>query len=686
MTQEEREKFEQELAGARRPKRSAAWSSTAWYYADYQAVNGVLLPHKIQRSIDGKPTEEMVFELKVNPKIDAKKFQAPSRGRPASMHRVLIGLRVVLASMVTPGAAVAQARRGRLIVTVVRPDGRDDSLGDGLVTAHDAGRAPRLRRSRSRPTTRAWPRRRARRRALHHPGTFPGFDTVTLHDVRVRGGDVRRRVTLQISKFDQQVTVARDAQSASLDPGGAAFSTVLTREQIDALPDDPGRDGGGAQGDGAAGGDNPRGRLHRRQAPAEVADPIDPPAQMDMFAAQNHGGMSGAMHIDIMTMPGNGPLRGNLDVNFMDEALNARNAFSPEKGAEQIEHTASACRARSGRTRRRSRSTAASARSTRRRSSWRRCPSGDTRPTASGSPATRTTSARASTTPSTRTTRCGRSFDRTWSESRNLGVGAYDLVGRAYQSDSSGQHAAAVGERAARPPDVHRVAPAAAVVGHEQRVGGRAADHPRERRVHRRRRAAQGRPAQLRRRVRHRPRLRPRRALVAHGRAGRGRALPLGRHLELPRHLHVREPRGVPTAAGRRTSRSASAIRTSRTRTTRRLLRAGRLARLAQPAARRASASGCRRTRAVRSTSRPASRRRGRRCATARSRIRGSYGDFYDWIAGSLYKQTLLVDGVRLQDINIVNPSWPDPGAGGAAAPSNQYLWSDAWCCRARTG
>jgi hypothetical protein len=58
--------------------------------------------------------------------------------------------------------------------------------------------------------------------------------------------------------------------------------------------------------------------------------------------------------------------------------------------------------------------------------------------------------------------------------------------------------------------------------------------------------------------------------------------------------------------------------------------------------------------------------------------VRGSYGDFYDWIAGSLYKQTLLVDGVRIQDINIASPSWPDPGAGGAAAPSNQYLWSDA--------
>ena len=32
------------------------------YYADYQAVNGVMLPHRSSGPIDGKPTEEMVFD------------------------------------------------------------------------------------------------------------------------------------------------------------------------------------------------------------------------------------------------------------------------------------------------------------------------------------------------------------------------------------------------------------------------------------------------------------------------------------------------------------------------------------------------------------------------------------------------------------------------------------------------
>jgi hypothetical protein len=77
MTPEQREKMMADL-DARRKEAEAKRRTVEYrvYYADYQAVSGVLLPHKIQRSIDGKPTEEMVFDqLKVNPKIDPKKFQ-----------------------------------------------------------------------------------------------------------------------------------------------------------------------------------------------------------------------------------------------------------------------------------------------------------------------------------------------------------------------------------------------------------------------------------------------------------------------------------------------------------------------------------------------------------------------------------------------------------------------------------
>jgi hypothetical protein len=76
MTPAEREKFMAEM-DARRKEAEARRRVVEYrvFYADYQPVNGVLLPHRIQRSIDGKPTEEMVFDqLKVNPKIDPKKF------------------------------------------------------------------------------------------------------------------------------------------------------------------------------------------------------------------------------------------------------------------------------------------------------------------------------------------------------------------------------------------------------------------------------------------------------------------------------------------------------------------------------------------------------------------------------------------------------------------------------------
>lgn len=46
------------------------------YYSDFRSVGGLKLPHALQRSIDGKPTEQMSFEqFRINPRIDARKFE-----------------------------------------------------------------------------------------------------------------------------------------------------------------------------------------------------------------------------------------------------------------------------------------------------------------------------------------------------------------------------------------------------------------------------------------------------------------------------------------------------------------------------------------------------------------------------------------------------------------------------------
>lgn len=46
------------------------------FYGDYKEFAGVRMPTRIQRMVDGQPTEELNLEkIKVNPKFDAKKFE-----------------------------------------------------------------------------------------------------------------------------------------------------------------------------------------------------------------------------------------------------------------------------------------------------------------------------------------------------------------------------------------------------------------------------------------------------------------------------------------------------------------------------------------------------------------------------------------------------------------------------------
>jgi hypothetical protein len=47
------------------------------YLDDYKAVDGVMLPHHLSRSVDGKPTEDMTFKtIKVNPTFKPATFEA----------------------------------------------------------------------------------------------------------------------------------------------------------------------------------------------------------------------------------------------------------------------------------------------------------------------------------------------------------------------------------------------------------------------------------------------------------------------------------------------------------------------------------------------------------------------------------------------------------------------------------
>ena len=54
--------------------------------------------------------------------------------------------------------------------------------------------------------------------------------------------------------------------------------------------------------------------------------------------------------------------------------------------------------------------------------------------------------------------------------------------------------------------------------------------------------------------------------------------------------------------------------------------------------------------------------------ALRKGNIRGGYGVFYDWLESNVYEQVVRVDGTQQVDVVIINPSYPDIGAGSGIA------------------
>jgi len=82
-SQEEIDKMQKEME--ERMKEAEAKRRVVEYrlfYADYQTFSGIKLPTRIQRMIDGTPTDEMAFDkVQVNAKIDPKKFTPTKSGK-----------------------------------------------------------------------------------------------------------------------------------------------------------------------------------------------------------------------------------------------------------------------------------------------------------------------------------------------------------------------------------------------------------------------------------------------------------------------------------------------------------------------------------------------------------------------------------------------------------------------------
>ncbi len=160
---------------------------------------------------------------------------------------------------------------------------------------------------------------------------FAGFDRGVLKDVRLRAGDNKHIIVLPLQGLTDTVTVGRDAQAVAADRQ-STFGSALTREQIDALSDDPAEmqrqlqemAGVGAvlRIDSFEGGNLP---------PKSQIKAIH--ITRDAFAAENHS--AGGLFIDIITQPGMGPRRGGMNYRFRNGALSGRSPFTPTKGPEQ---------------------------------------------------------------------------------------------------------------------------------------------------------------------------------------------------------------------------------------------------------------------------------------------------------------------------------------------------------------
>jgi hypothetical protein len=238
----------------------------------------------------------------------------------------LMGTLLIALALAAPG--VAQSRTATLRVVVVDPTGAV-IVGAAVSVRRLDGDAHPIGASTSERGEAAFEKLPLGRYQV--TAEAAGFAVKHLTELHLRG-DARREMKLDLAKLATEITVGQEARERASDPRGNAFGNLLTREQIDALPDDP---------------DEMEETLKQMAGPDAVirvdgfrGGKLPPKSQIrgirfrrDLFAAENHGG--GMAFVDIMTRPGGGPFRGTADFTFRDESLNARNPMAPRRGPEQ---------------------------------------------------------------------------------------------------------------------------------------------------------------------------------------------------------------------------------------------------------------------------------------------------------------------------------------------------------------
>lgn len=241
--------------------------------------------------------------------------------RPGHKVPVYRFLAVLFTPFMVPPATYAQTQTGRLTVTV------NDTTGGSLPTAtvtvtglEAANRA--LKITPQQATTSG-----VVTFADLPPGRyavvaeFTGFETSPPRETRVRAGDNRLTIVLALARLKDEVVVGRDQQVAGSDRA-STFGSMLTREQIDQLSDDPAiarqqlEDLAGPLAtilvDSFEGGQLPNKSQIRSIR-----------ISRDQFAAETHS--AGGIRIEIVTQPGQGAIRGQVRTNFYTSKMDGSN-------------------------------------------------------------------------------------------------------------------------------------------------------------------------------------------------------------------------------------------------------------------------------------------------------------------------------------------------------------------------
>jgi hypothetical protein len=236
----------------------------------------------------------------------------------------------LLALLAAAAPSLAQAARdGKLIVTVtdqtgavlpgaiINVNGLDDAnrLAQPLVAHADARGVATLEN--------LLPGRYAMRVDMD------GFQSAVVAEVRVRSGENKRTQPLDLKKLSDEVTVERDRQTVATDRS-AVLGGALTREQIEALPEDPDELERALKE--LAGGDDAIIRVDSFEG-GRLPDKSQIKAihiSRDQFAAENHSAFG--FVIDIVTQAGSGPFRMNGSYNLRDSALDGKNPLIGAKG------------------------------------------------------------------------------------------------------------------------------------------------------------------------------------------------------------------------------------------------------------------------------------------------------------------------------------------------------------------